>query len=191
MRCSADEITQQASWKIPSNLVFDHVTIEALAEFVSSLVRPSEFAPSNVPRTQVDDISSLIAKYTRELPPKLVGPSQATRPIVVILTGATGNIGSHILASLLDDNRITQVYTLDRPSADPRARIRSAFKNRILPIDLLESTKLVCLSGTLTNDHFGLEKPVYVKVSATPATSHLSAEDISILAASICHARSP
>ncbi|KIP12187.1 hypothetical protein PHLGIDRAFT_62555 [Phlebiopsis gigantea 11061_1 CR5-6] len=164
LRSSADESIQQASWNVPSNLIFDYSTIEALAEFVSSLVGPLRPASPNPSGVRAEEIDSLIIKYARGLPPKSTRTDQATRPTVVLLTGATGNIGSHILASLLDDARIAQVYTLDRPSGDPAARLRSAFGDRLLPVDLVESPKLVCLGGALSEDFFGLQKPMYDEV---------------------------
>ena len=99
-------------------------------------------------------------KYTTELPLLRTSIKAADAgPPVVLLTGSTGNIGSHLLAHLLAERRIKQVYTMNRPSdMGPLARVRAAFRERELPIDLLDDRRLVCLEGDVTQDFFGVGK---------------------------------
>ena len=52
---------------------------------------------------------------------------------VILITGTTGNIGSHILAQLLSDDRISVVYALNRASTTRTDRLRSAFVERVHP----------------------------------------------------------
>ena len=107
----------------------------------------------------------MIAKYTADLPAfDRAKAGVATGAPVVLLTGATGNIGSHILASLLSEGSISRIYTLDRPSADPAARLRASLEDRALPGKLLQDPRLVCLFGDINQDKFGLEASTYNEV---------------------------
>ena len=115
----------------------------------------------------MDEIEDLVAKYTHGLPPaKTRTIDYPSSPPVVLLTGATGNIGSHILAHLLSVGAIEQVYTIDRHSLDPRARLRTAFMDRSLSPDLLDEKKLVCLTGDVEVMRFGMEERTYNEVTS-------------------------
>ena len=110
----------------------------------------------------------MVQKYTADL---RVQRGERTSPIndapiVVVLTGSTGNIGSHILAALLEDKRITKVYALNRPSTSTQDRLVTAFQDRSLPLKLLTESKLVSLTGDLSADNFGLSPDVYSEVQA-------------------------
>ena len=154
---------RQAAQGISSNFIFEHSTVEQLAAAIASLVDPSS-ASAFQAHSVVDDIRAMIAKYTADLPTaKAKGKALSTAP-VILLTGSTGNIGSHILACLLSEPRIGRVYTLNRPSADPLGRLRSAFSERGLPVELLDDPRLISLAGDITRDNFGLDEAQYEEV---------------------------
>ena len=152
---SEDPSVRQAAQSVSSNFIFEHSTVEQLAVAIASLVDSSSASVFQA-HSVVDDIRAMIAKYTADLPTaKAKGKAHSTAP-VVLLTGSTGNIGSHILACLLSEQRIERVYTLNRPSVDPLGRLRSAFSERGLPVELLDDSRLVSLAGDITRDNFGL-----------------------------------
>ncbi|GJE88440.1 acetyl-CoA synthetase-like protein [Phanerochaete sordida] len=173
LRATREAHLAQVAQNISPNLVFEHLTIRALASFLSRAADPTlsdqPSAPSGI---AVADIEALVHKYTGDLP-----AAKATRPAgkpapVVLLTGSTGNIGSHILASLLADTRIERVYTLDRPSVRaPLERLKAAFEERALPADMLDDPRLVALAGDVTQERFGLGAAVYDEVLG--AATHL------------------
>lgn len=106
-------------------------------------------------------IKTTLDSYLKDLPkPVYTFPS-----IIVLLTGSTGNIGSHVLASLLNEPRVQRVYTLNRPSSTAEDRQKATFIDRDLPVRLLGNGKLVQLSGVVTEDNFGLEPAVLDRVS--------------------------
>ncbi|KIP06790.1 hypothetical protein PHLGIDRAFT_514252 [Phlebiopsis gigantea 11061_1 CR5-6] len=107
---------------------------------------------------------NLLARYTDGVRTnKSVDPLHANpfNPTVVLLTGSTGNIGSHILAHLLADDRIDRIYALNRASPDPIGRMRAAFTLRSLPEDLLADNKFTLLVGDVSQERFGLDEDVY------------------------------
>ncbi|GJF00095.1 acetyl-CoA synthetase-like protein [Phanerochaete sordida] len=173
LRSSDDPRVRQAAARVSGNLIFEHPTIAQLATALLALIDPSSAAAVLSP---ADAIRALIAKYTEGLPVPRAGKGAAFTEDderVVLLTGSTGNIGSHILAYLLAEPRITRIYTLNRPSASgpPRAREHAAFRARGLPADALADARLVSLAGEATRDQLGLDAAQYAEVLA--AVTHV------------------
>ncbi|GJF00089.1 acetyl-CoA synthetase-like protein [Phanerochaete sordida] len=166
LRSSDDLPVRQAAQQVSANLVFDHPTIAQLAAALLGIIDPSSAATASSP---TDAVRTLIAKYTADIPVARAGKG-VTRSEdderVVLLTGSTGNIGSHILAYLLAEPRVARIYTLNRPSAsaEPRAREKAAFRERGLPQDALDDPRLVSLAGEVTLDKFGLDDAQYAEV---------------------------
>ena len=87
--------------------------------------------------------------------------------MVVLLTGSTGNIGSHILEALLRDPRILRIYAFNRPSTRQVSlldRHRERFEDKDFDKALLASEKLVFLEGDASRDNLGVPSLVYNEV---------------------------
>jgi thioester reductase-like protein len=87
---------------------------------------------------------------------------------VVLLTGSTGNLGSQILASLLNDPRVEKVYALNRASSESRSmfvRHQERFEDKALDATLLTSERLVFVEGDTAHLRFGLSEAIYDEVS--------------------------
>lgn len=152
---------------ISPNIIFDHPTIDELASYLASLLSQTPEPHEEAARSGVDaaEIESLTSKYTHDMPgPRFNGQVWTASGPVVVLTGSTGNIGSHILAQLLSDDRIPRIFTLNRPSSDPDARLRAAFVDRGLPAGLLSLPKLSSWIGDITQHNFGLDQTQYSEV---------------------------
>ncbi|KAL1726524.1 male sterility protein-domain-containing protein [Schizophyllum commune] len=151
-----------------------------------------------------DAIVAMAAKYSEGLPgyvdastlPRYIAPashSPPKYPVTVLLTGSTGHLGSEILASLLTDERIERVYTLDRAgkensldrarkgasldragrgvsdgvTAGVRDRQRARWADKGLDDELLQSPKLVPLEGDVSAPRFGQSDEVYREMFAS------------------------
>lgn len=111
------------------------------------------------------ELTALVSRYASNLPkPVCTKEASRTRPTVVLLTGSTGNLGTHILAALLEDPSIHCVYTLNRKSAAVQKRQVKAFIERDLPIELLQRGKIIELLGDVTQDRLGLEELTFREV---------------------------
>lgn len=167
LRASEDPSLRQAANAISANIIFDYPTILQLAYAIHALVGPESDSmqqPDQI-RLRIAEIEAMIAKYTADLPaPKARAVRTPIVTPVVLLTGSTGNIGSHILAYLLSDSRIGRVYALNRPSSDPMGRLKAALADRELPQALLEDPRFTSLVGDVTQDRFGLEDSQYTEV---------------------------
>jgi thioester reductase-like protein len=110
----------------------------------------------------------MIAKYSAGfdatgLHEKSAASSSGT---VVLLTGSTGGLGSHVLEILLSLPSVDRVYAFNRKSRVPVSeRQREAFVDRALEVTLLTSEKLVYLEGDTSKTDLELPLDVWNTVS--------------------------
>ncbi|GJE96032.1 acetyl-CoA synthetase-like protein [Phanerochaete sordida] len=172
LRSSATPAAQLAADRLPLALLFQYPMVSQLAMAVASFIEieESSIEPSALSTgIRVEDIDEMVAKYTLNLPTAFA-PTLAVQPEggrVVLLTGATGNVGSHILGYLLSDGGISRVYVLHRPSDDPVQRLKAAFALRRLPTDILDSPKLIHLVGDVAAERLGLHAALYYEIINT------------------------
>ncbi|KAL0092096.1 hypothetical protein J3Q64DRAFT_1819684 [Phycomyces blakesleeanus] len=86
---------------------------------------------------------------------------------VVLLTGATGSLGSFMLRDLLKSPQVSKVYCLVRgKESGALNRIYHAFESRSLDVSLLSSPKLVALPMNLTDEKLGFAYDFYSKLKS-------------------------
>lgn len=85
---------------------------------------------------------------------------------VVLLTGSTGHLGSHLLHSLLGDSRVARIYALNRSSASGSALERqvTAFTKQGFSLALLSSPKLLMVEADISEHNCGLVNEMYDQV---------------------------
>lgn len=158
----SDPQASRAVHNISQNFIFEHPTVHDLAVAISALV----YGHIDVLDQDVgQNILAMVDKYSVGLPGLSFALPQSNPGTVVLLTGSTGNVGSHILAALLANPRIDKVLILNRPSAMPHDRQRASFLERGLDIQLLQDSKLVSLVGDVAKVNFGLDPEVFAEVS--------------------------
>lgn len=161
LKASGDKQAQAAAPHITQNFVFENPTIESLALALSTLVATG----TNINKQNMSkEMLRILEQYSLGLPtPTAAQSSAASDGAVVLLSGATGNVGVYILAALLEEEKVEKVYTLNRPSPDAAKQAR-AFADKGLDVELLKSKKLVPLVGDMTKDAFGLAPDVLNEV---------------------------
>uniref|UniRef100_U4LLH7 Similar to Linear gramicidin synthase subunit D acc. no. Q70LM4 n=1 Tax=Pyronema omphalodes (strain CBS 100304) TaxID=1076935 RepID=U4LLH7_PYROM len=148
---------------LSSNVVFEKPNINALAAHLVSL---STGAITEQKESVEEVMTGLIEKYTN---------FQTHRPsgvIVegeyVVLTGATGSIGSHILFTLLQRAEVKVVYCLVRASSLENAseRVNSALSKAHLleSLSTEQRAKILALPSDLSDEHLGLPTRTYRSV---------------------------
>ncbi|KAF7302847.1 Acetyl-CoA synthetase-like protein [Mycena kentingensis (nom. inval.)] len=143
---------------VPMNLVYDHPSIEGIAQFLVSAARGSANKEQQS-KSSAEEMRELVAKYTAmPFPVRRADAAEAT-PTGVLVTGTTGALGSQLLAELLRADKGT-VYALNRFSFEATAtleeRQRATFENQGLDVQLLQSSKLRLLEADLALPDFGL-----------------------------------
>ncbi|KAH0581547.1 hypothetical protein H2248_011256 [Termitomyces sp. 'cryptogamus'] len=173
MRSSDDPSLREASHNLDQDLIYHTRNIRQLSAHILS-------SPALNPATHIlhkcDLIESLIAKYSTDLGPIVVKnafPQSRPSTLVVLLTGSTGNLGSQILAELLNENSVDKVYAFNRLSPNDATmfdRHRKRFRDIGLDTGLLESDKLIFVEGDSALPGLGLDKGLYKQLSSSITT---------------------
>lgn len=108
-------------------------------------------------------METMIAQYSNPWPTINVNAEPGS---VVLLTGSTGSIGSHILETLLRDPRILRIYAFNRPSRQVSLLDRhiERFEDKGFDKALLNSKKIVFLEGDASRDNLGVPLSVFNEV---------------------------
>ncbi|KAF9060301.1 acetyl-CoA synthetase-like protein [Rhodocollybia butyracea] len=156
-----------ASRMISQNTIYNYPTIAKLSQFIIGLIESpdQDMALANNHEAAIED---MISTYSKGLDVPIPGSHVDNVPskVVVLLTGSTGNLGAQILADLLSNDSVAEVYTLNRPSSKVSImkRHQERFKDKDLDIGLLSSQKLVLLEGESAQPNLGLTDAVYSKL---------------------------
>ena len=109
-------------------------------------------------------VDSYVQKYTHDciIPATLVEQPQTTA-LCVVVTGATGSLGSHLVAHLTALPSVTTVVCLNRTShqSEPEARQHKAFRDRGIEIDNRGWSKLRVLEADTSKSCLGLASHEY------------------------------
>lgn len=162
LESKTEEQFSEAAQCIPQNVIYAHPTLSELATTIMAIIDPGS---ATTVKDHCRHITEMIEKYSADIPTPKYTTHTVQGPITVLLTGSTGHVGSHVLASLLADPRIEKVYTLNRLSTQNEDRQRASFVERGLPEYLLDGGKLVPLVGDLTTPELGLGHSTFSEAS--------------------------
>ncbi|KAJ5129945.1 uncharacterized protein N7515_005984 [Penicillium bovifimosum] len=133
------------------NVIFGTGSISQLARSIYAL--QDEKILEN-PANDTSLMTAMIEKYSffdRHIPQPHTSSTQKS----VLLTGATGSIGAHILYELLNDSTITTVYCLTRRD-NPLQAILDTLISKDLHISPDQKTKIHAFNSRLDEPDFGL-----------------------------------
>lgn len=149
---------------LPPNVVFEHPTVAKLAAAILS-IRDSKPVEA---RDVIKEMEDLITKYSvfpQHEPVPRTSPENC-----VVVTGATGSLGAHLVAQLVRRNDVSEVCCLVRASSQESAfdRVIKSLKARkvydSLPADL--RGKITCYPADLSKPDLGLGEALYNGLSA-------------------------
>jgi len=145
---------------LPWNVVYDGGNVKRLAKILHNIQdgRISE------PKDEATYMHDLRHEYSRRIPsiPRINPiPEALDRKAgpMVILTGATGSLGAHILDLLRKDHSVFQIICLVRASSTTEAKKRvsdSLLKRRKQGL-AADENRILCLAAILRKRGFGLE----------------------------------
>lgn len=150
---------------LSQNVVFEYSSIRKLAAHLSALSNGSE----GDKKDDVDTMRELIDKYSA-FPPFIPG-DETPKGDVVLLTGATGSLGAHILSQLLALPNVLAVYCLVRATSPEAAHDRvmqSLSLRKLLPLQSEE--KIIALPSDLSKPGLGLKESVIRSLKQTLTT---------------------
>ncbi|KAF8649496.1 hypothetical protein AX16_005765 [Volvariella volvacea WC 439] len=151
--------------KVKEGLIYSHPTVESLVSCLLALLKTQA---SGGAAAGMNDgrraIEATLVKYSADLPP----PPKSHEPLrgraTVLLTGSTGNLGSHLLAQLVEDDRVAKVYVLNRRSSGEVSgseRHERRFREHGLDVGVLRDGKVVYIESDTTKEKLGLGVGLY------------------------------
>lgn len=166
LRRSKDPNHHEVAKSLSQNLVYSFPVINDLAAFISSLINFRGDLQSDVASRDAFAMEAMITKYSSGFDvPLPSSQSSVASPVIVLLTGSTGNLGSYILARLLEDCRVEKVYAYNRPPENGTKTLLQRHSEKFaevgLDIALLKSGKLTFISGDAAKPNLGLVQDLY------------------------------
>ncbi|KAI8952327.1 acetyl-CoA synthetase-like protein [Xylaria longipes] len=129
---------------LPTNAVYDAGNVTKLAAVLYSMRTGEKLQNGHsIEKSEIAKMEELISEYSNFQTQKSKSKSD-----VVVLTGATGALGAHMLSQLLDDPRVALVYSLVR-GGNAFERISKSLEERGLSLsgnNPSRASKLVALS---------------------------------------------
>ncbi|PLB40323.1 putative NRPS-like enzyme [Aspergillus candidus] len=140
------------SKRIGQNIVFETGSVSRLAEQIVAVQSGQE----TIVEDEVSLMPGLIERYStfcKHTPdPRRVSNSRS-----VVLTGATGSMGAHILHKLLNDDSVSTVYCLTRRSR-PTEAVLDALAQKGLSVLPHRREKIIALNSALDQPDLGLDE---------------------------------
>ncbi|KAG8672351.1 nonribosomal peptide synthetase-like protein nrps11 [Fusarium poae] len=144
---------------LPLNIIYDQGTVNGLVKYLDSVRKGGHQHNQNARDAETKAMQDLAERYINFGDIKTVSDSQPGKS--VLLTGATGFLGAHILDILLRHSQVDRIYCLlraDDPST-AKKRVSQALSQRGMHgLDQSEQDKdkVVCLPCNLTESNLGL-----------------------------------
>ena len=147
---------------LSSNVIYEHGNFETLAKYLFSLSPGGHDISGSEDKTLV--MKGLIQKYSRfgetAVRPLASAQRRLSHHLLTekqILTGATGSLGGHTLAQMVNSHTIRKVYCLVR-GENPMDRVLQSLKERDITLESSNEYKIVALSTDLSQPDLGLTK---------------------------------
>ena len=140
------------SKRIGQNVAFETGTVSRLAEQIVAV----QSGQDRVVEDEVSIMPGLIERYStfyKHTP----DPTRVANTKSVVLTGATGSMGAHILHKLLNDDSVSAVYCLTRRSR-PTEAVLDALAQKGLSVLPHRQGKIIALNSALDQPDLGLHE---------------------------------
>ena len=163
-----DNSSHEYAPKLLSRDIYANPTVSQLSGLVRAKAQAGRLNQGEpaVIGDRVADMKFLAAYYAQDLPINGRPPeSQGVNALkMVMLTGSTGSLGSHLLHGLLKDQSVAQIYCLNRARKEPQSnRQREIMERNGLKFDLSHA-ETVFLEVDLSQPFFGLSRATYTSL---------------------------
>ncbi|KAJ1027212.1 hypothetical protein NDA18_003225 [Ustilago nuda] len=160
---------------LPNTIVFQHPTLHKLTDAVLQHVRgwsQNRVAHGNRRMEQEERTYELLKELRSKLKPrnsKLAEQPHRLEKEIIVLTGATGSLGAHVVDQLRRKQTVSQIICLNRAANHQEAakRTQDSLEARGLPpLEEGSSTEVVSLAVDLNKDNLGLSRQGYAEISS-------------------------
>ncbi|KIX02564.1 uncharacterized protein Z518_08505 [Rhinocladiella mackenziei CBS 650.93] len=148
---------------LPQNVVFEYPTIAKLAAAILGIRDSKAVDTGDV----IQEMEDLVAKYS--VFPRHIPVPRASTETCIIVTGATGSLGAHLVAQLVQRDDISEVCCLVRASSEAAARQRviKSMQDRAVyhTLSLGLRRKISCYPANFSKPKLGLDDKLYDSLS--------------------------
>ncbi len=168
------KITSRSEQQLPLEVVYDCRTIGKLSHYLVNFRR----GKSSKPEDEISMMEELVSAFSQFLHNTTKqGAERKFKKEVVVLTGATGTLGAHVLNTLRFSGQVEEIHCLVRASSPEAAveRVSKALSVRSFAPIADSAAKIVCLPCKLfERSYLGLS-PVTHRILAESATTIIHA----------------
>lgn len=150
--------------QLGQNVVYEHPSVRQLASFLLDIGS----GRSNTEQSTGSSarVLAMVDKWSAQLVDRPAHPKEVINGStgeVVVLTGATGSLGAHILVQLLRKPEVHKVICLSRAESDKDSlqRIHDSLSRRLCSIDDKSRDKIVSYAADVNVPNLGLTPEVY------------------------------
>lgn len=165
---------RKSDMSLPLNIIYDQGSIDRLSSYIlrcrnsADMVASDGSSEDSAAEEQL--MLDLVDQYRHSIQTP-TGSFNHQEDRVIILTGATGFLGAHILDLLLRDSTVSKVICLvrSRSSEDAAERIGQSLKSRALAgYDVLneQGSRLVCMPSSLPEARLGLSETDWNQIAS-------------------------
>lgn len=151
--------------KIGRNFVFDYPTINQMAD---ELLRIQSGGEEQKKLSVEERMAAMIDRYSSFEPHQPVENNTPGKHVVV--TGATGSLGAHVVAKLASQRSVAKIYCLVRASNDKVAanRVRQSLRERCVyhNLSLAARSKIAAMPAHFGDASLGLEPSQYALLTS-------------------------
>ncbi|KKY19536.1 putative nrps-like enzyme [Diplodia seriata] len=185
IRYGLNQLLPKSSSELPLSVVEDCGTVQRLSSFMLKLRHGESYEESE---DELELVLSLVEKYGNFDGIRQDGSTTTNGAVngqgnrdVVVLTGATGALGAHILHLYRASNQTSKIYCLARGSDAhaARERVDKALTEKRLPgltaSEHAGNSKIVVLQSQLGEANLGLTDETYARIAAeTTVVMHIA-----------------
>ncbi|KAL6231238.1 hypothetical protein BDW75DRAFT_244087 [Aspergillus navahoensis] len=145
--------------RIGRDFVYSHPSVRAMADFFRESGQGLQL--SNGDSTAGSTVDQFVRRFSL--------PSRDSKA-VVLLTGATGSLGSHCLVSLTlspDVKRVVCLVRPDKSSTDPTMRLQKSLESKKLHLSSTQWSMVEVLGFTTASEHLGLTAEQYTALQGS------------------------
>lgn len=158
------------------NVVYEHPSISALAAYILGMTSGGQQLASDPHQEMWDMVDKWSARVIQaKVGSPRTGQSEKQTPgEVVVLTGATGSLGAHILDQLTQRPEVAKVICLSRAGSHEESlnRVRASLAQRQRNLSPQAAEKVVSLAADVNKPDLGLTPEILESVRAH-ATSYI------------------
>ncbi|KAH8803282.1 male sterility protein [Xylogone sp. PMI_703] len=165
--CLRSSLSHTLGRKISLNTIFENPTVSKLVAALNVESRKQD-EQTKIPQSEI--INQMISRFETEFldwPSQQLGPHTTADKEVVLLTGASGSLGTALIQSLSSNREVTHIYALIR-GPNQTSRLRFALQSRGIDTSILDSQgKITTLNFAMQDPLLGLDIESYYKLATS------------------------